>query len=95
MVAGLPSSVRSESKPIWRIPFFSNVNLVIVVAASFGLQVWSQHNATLGGFLKTPPIPLQDCLVLLALAAIPMVILEIVKVVRHSQQQSHVPTVLR
>ena len=43
---------RSETKPVWRIPLFTNVNLVIVVAISFGLQVWSQHNATLGRFLE-------------------------------------------
>ncbi len=28
---------RSESKPVWRISLFTNVNLVIVVAMSFGL----------------------------------------------------------
>ena len=36
---------RSETKPVWRISLFTNLNLVIVVAISFGLQVWSQHNA--------------------------------------------------
>jgi magnesium-transporting ATPase (P-type) len=44
---------RSETKPVWRISLFTNINLVIVVAITFGLQVWSQHNATLGRFLKT------------------------------------------
>ena len=44
---------RSETKPVWRISLLTNINLVIVVAISFGLQVWSQHNATLGRFLKT------------------------------------------
>src|SRR5690606_30030583 len=39
--------VRSETKPVWRIPVFSNLNLAIVVAFSFGLQVWSHHDATL------------------------------------------------
>ena len=76
--------VRSETKLIWHMPFFSNRNLVIVVALSFGLQVWSQHSSTLGGFLKTPFIPLSDCFVLLAIAAIPMLVLEIVKAVRHA-----------
>ena len=79
--------VRSESKSIWRIPFFSNPNLVIVVAVSLGLQVWSQHNAILGGFLKTPAIPLGDCFLLLALGAIPMLVLEMVKAVRNARWQ--------
>ncbi len=73
---------RSETKPIWRISLFTNINLVIVVAISFGLQVWSQHNATLGRFLRTSTMSFTDCLLLLALGAIPLLILEMVKVVR-------------
>jgi P-type Ca2+ transporter type 2C len=44
---------RSETKPVWHISLFTNVNLLIVVAISIGFQVWSQYNATLGRFLKT------------------------------------------
>ncbi|MBA3007684.1 MAG: cation-translocating P-type ATPase [Proteobacteria bacterium] len=73
---------RSETKPIWRISLFTNINLVIVVAISFGLQVWSQHNATLGRFLRTSTMSFTDCLLLLAVGAIPLLILEMVKVVR-------------
>ena len=78
---------RSETKPVWRISLFTNVNLVIVVAISFGLQVWSQHNATLGRFLKTSFMPLADCFLLLAVGAIPLLVLEMVKVVRHARRQ--------
>ena len=78
---------RSETKPVWRISLFTNVNLVIVVAISFGLQVWSQHNATLGSFLKTSSVPLADCFLLLAVGAIPLLILEMVKVARHARRQ--------
>ncbi|CCE24248.1 HAD-IC family P-type ATPase [Methylotuvimicrobium alcaliphilum] len=79
--------VRSESKPVWRISLFTNINLMLVVAVSFGLQVWSQHNETLGRFLKTSYMPFSDSLLLLALGAIPLLILEIVKVVRLAGQQ--------
>ena len=79
--------IRSETKPIWRIPFFSNPSLVMVVALSFGLQVWSQHNVTLGRFLKTPSIPWSDSFLLLALGAIPMFVLEIVKAVQDARRQ--------
>ena len=72
---------RSDTKPVWRIPLFTNINLAIVVSISFGLQIWSHHNATLGSFLRSSSLPLSDCLVLLAVGAIPMVILEVVKVV--------------
>jgi Ca2+-transporting ATPase len=83
---------RSETKPIWRISLFTNVNLVVVVALSFGLQVWSQHNATLGSFLKTSFMPLPDCFLLLAVGAIPLLILEMVKVVRHARRQNETLT---
>jgi len=73
---------RSETKPIWRISLLSNVYLALVVSASFGLQVWSHHNVTLGLFLKTSFLSLTDCFVLLAVGAIPLVVLELVKVMR-------------
>ena len=79
---------RSETKPVWRISLFTNVNLVVVVAVSFGLQVWSQHNATLGRFLKTSFMPFTDCLLLLAVGAIPLLVLELVKVVRNKRRRA-------
>ena len=79
--------VRSETKPVWRIPLFTNVNLLFVVAISVGFQVWSQHNATLGRFLKTSFMPLADSLLLLAAGAIPLLTLEMVKIVRHARRQ--------
>ncbi len=77
---------RSEIRPVWQISLFTNVNLVIVVVISFGLQVWSQHNATLGSFLQTSAMSFADCFLLLAVGAIPLVVLEIVKVVRRARQ---------
>ncbi len=75
---------RSETKPIWRIPFFSNRPLIIVVAISFGLQIWSQHNETFGRFLKSSYLPLTDSLLIFGLAFIPLLALEMVKVVRQT-----------
>ncbi|HXV67841.1 MAG TPA: cation-translocating P-type ATPase [Nitrospira sp.] len=77
---------RSETKPVWRISLLSNINLAIVVSVSFGLQVWSHHDAMLGRFLKTSFLSLADCFVLLAVGAIPLVMLETAKVVRHAQR---------
>jgi Ca2+-transporting ATPase len=73
---------RNEIKPVWRISLLTNLNLVAVVAVSFGLQVWSQHSATLGGILKTSYMPFTDCLLLLAVGAIPLLVLELVKSIR-------------
>jgi Ca2+-transporting ATPase len=74
---------RSETKAVWHIPFFTNKNLAIVVAITLGFQVWSHHNLVLGSFLKTTYVPLADCCLLLALGAIPLVVLEIAKLVRN------------
>jgi Ca2+-transporting ATPase len=79
---------RSETKPVWRIPLFTNANLVIVVVISFGLQVWSQHNAALGSFLKTSYMPFTNCLLLIAVGTIPLLILEVVKVRWHAQPKN-------
>jgi Ca2+-transporting ATPase len=79
---------RSESTPVWRISLFTNTHLLIVVIVSFSLQILSQHNETLGRFLKTSSLPLADCLMLLALGAIPLLVLELVKVARNTQRQN-------
>jgi len=73
---------RSEIKPVWRISLLTNLNLVAVVAVSFTLQVWSQHSATLGRILKTSYMTFADCLLLLAIGAIPLLVLEWVKSIR-------------
>lgn len=79
---------RSEAKPVWRISLLTNINLAIVVAISFGLQVWSHHNAVLAGFLKTSLMSFSECLMLLAVGAIPLIVLELVKLVRNARQNS-------
>ena len=64
------------------MPLFANVNLVLVVAVSIGLQVLSQRNAMLGRFLKVSPIPFGDGLILLAVGALPLLILDLMKGMR-------------
>ena len=74
---------RSETKPVWRIPLLSNINLLLIVTLSFGLQVWSHHNETLGRLLKTSVMSFSDCLMLLIVSLIPLAVLEVVKYVRN------------
>jgi P-type Ca2+ transporter type 2C len=81
---------RSETKPVWRVRMLSNLNLLLVVALSFTLQVWSHHNALLAKFLKTVFMDFNDCFMLLAVSAIPLVVLELVKVIRGSVRQKPV-----
>jgi Ca2+-transporting ATPase len=75
---------RSATKPLWRIAPILNRHLLAVIVLSFGLQVWSQHNAAFGHFLKSTPVSFIEGGALLALGAIPLVALEAVKVVRHA-----------
>jgi Ca2+-transporting ATPase len=79
---------RSETQAVWRISLFTNRSLFLVVAISFGIQMWSQHNATLGRFLKTSNMPFADCLLLFALGSLPLIVLEMVKVVQQIRHQN-------
>jgi len=81
---------RSETKPVWRISLFTNINLMLVVTISFGLQMWSQHNETLGRFLKTSYLPFSDFFALVALGAIPLLVLEMVKVVGNARRANKI-----
>lgn len=73
---------RSESKPIWKIPAVSNASLILVVSLSLIFQIWIHYNEWLSKFLKVAEISFQDCLILLAIAILPSIFLEILKVVR-------------
>jgi Ca2+-transporting ATPase len=73
---------RSETRPLWRMSLFANLNLLAVVAISFTLQVWSHHNELLASLLKSSTMSLSDCFMLLSVSALPLVVLELLKVVR-------------
>ncbi len=79
---------RSETKPVWRISLLTNISLVAVVAVTFGLQLLSQHIEIFGRFLKTSSMPVSDWFLLLAVGAIPLLMLEAVKVVRNARRQA-------
>ncbi|MGZ5019384.1 MAG: cation-translocating P-type ATPase, partial [Chthoniobacterales bacterium] len=78
---------RSAVRPIWRIRV-RNFNLFFVVAASIAIQLWSHHSIFLAGFLKTARIPLSTGVALLFISSLPLVILELRKVM----QRAHKPT---
>jgi len=78
---------RSETRPLWRINHFTNVSLILVVAASFAIQLWSHQSPLLAGFLKTALIPFSDGLVLIAAGAIPLLAMEGVKAIRINRRR--------
>lgn len=78
---------RSETKPVWKISLTSYKRLVGVVAVSFGLQIASQHNAVLGGILKSSYLSVADCAILIAIGSIPLIVLELIKLIRRMANQ--------
>jgi Ca2+-transporting ATPase len=70
---------RSETKPLWRISPFSNLQLPIVVAASFGLQLLLNHVEFLSRLLKTVTPAWSERWLLLGLGFVPLMILETAK----------------
>ncbi len=78
---------RSETRSVWQVGFFSNLKLALVVLASMGLSFWAPHNALLGSFLKVEPMPLHHCFLLLAVGAIPLLVLEVWKIVRRRRKE--------
>lgn len=75
---------RSETRPLWRMSFFSNLNLVVVVAVSFALQIWSHQSMVFANFLNASIIPLSDGVLLMAVSLVPLLALELMKVVGHT-----------
>ena len=59
--------------------------LLAVVFLSIGFQIFSHHNEVMGGFLKTTPLPLRDCLALVGISLIPFLVLEAGKVLRRGK----------
>ena len=78
---------RSETRSVWQIGLFSNLKLALVVLASIALQFMAPHIQFLGSFLKVDPMPLRHCFMLLAVGAIPLVVLEAWKVVRRRRRE--------
>ncbi|MFY9345040.1 MAG: cation-translocating P-type ATPase [Planctomycetota bacterium] len=74
---------RSETVPIWRMAWRSNLMLALVVAASCLLQVWSHHNETLANLMGTSVIGWTECVTILLLACIPIGVLEFTKWLRN------------
>ena len=77
---------RSEVKTIWQVGLLSNLRLFVIVAASFALQLAIHHIPALQMLFGTEPISLRQCVAWLALGSLPMIILELRKVLRRSHQ---------
>jgi Ca2+-transporting ATPase len=73
---------RSTVRTVWELGMRSNIRLLGVVVATLALQLAIHHVAVLQPFFGVRPIALADCATWLALGAVPLVVLELLKVWR-------------
>lgn len=70
---------RSNTRTIWETGVLSNLRLFVIVAASFSLQIAIHHEPTLAAFFGTEPISMQQCVAWIVLGAMPLAVLEALK----------------
>ena len=76
---------RSNEKTVWQIGLSSNMRLFVTVAASFALQLLIHHLPMLESVFGAEPISVAQCLAWTVLGSVPLIVLEIGKVLRQSQ----------
>ncbi len=76
---------RSEVLTVFQVGLFSNMRLFVIVMISLALQVLIHHLPVLETLFGTEPLSLAQCVAWIVLGAIPLLVLELVKVLRQSQ----------
>ncbi|MEK7468602.1 MAG: cation-translocating P-type ATPase [Planctomycetota bacterium] len=76
-------AARSRTRTLWEIGALSNLRLAVVGASIIALQIYSHHAGFLGRFLHTGLLSWPECLTLIAVAFVPVSILETWKIARH------------
>lgn len=78
---------RSRTKTIWQLGFFSNIRLFFVVSISFSLQLLIHHVPMLQKIFGIDAVSLNQCLLWVLLGTIPLLVLEIQKLLRKSSHE--------
>jgi Ca2+-transporting ATPase len=78
---------RSEQHTLWQIGLFSNMRLFLVVAVSFVLQLAIHHVPMLQTLFQIEPVSLNQCVAWIGVGFIPLIVLELRKVIRRPKQQ--------
>lgn len=76
--------VRSTTRTVWEIDLFSNFKLSLVVGLTMLFQPWSHHVPTLQHLFRIVAMPWSECFMLIAIGLIPLVVLEMLKIIRRS-----------
>jgi Ca2+-transporting ATPase len=75
---------RSDMRTVWQVGLFSNMRLFVIVASSFALQLAIHHLPTLQTLFRIEPISLGQCAAWIALGSVPLIALELRKVLFRS-----------
>ena len=86
---------RSETRPLWRLGVRSNLMLPGVVLGTILLQLCVHRSETLAGIMKTTTLGWGQCAALFALAAVPLLVLEVRKAIRPGWSILHVSKLRR
>jgi Ca2+-transporting ATPase len=78
-------SMRSDTRTVWEVGLLSNMQLCVIVVASFALQLAIHHVPALQALFGTSPISLGQCAAWVGLGSIPLLVLELRKVLRRSR----------
>ncbi|MBM4383829.1 MAG: cation-translocating P-type ATPase [Deltaproteobacteria bacterium] len=70
---------RSATRSVFEVSLRSNLRLLAVVAASFALQLVIHHEPRVASVFATAPISLGQCVAQIALASVPLALLELRK----------------
>jgi P-type Ca2+ transporter type 2C len=76
---------RSDTRTVWQVGLLSNMQLFVIVVASFALQLAIHHLPALQALFGTAPISLGQCVAWLGLGSVPLFVLELRKVLRRSR----------
>lgn len=80
---------RSDSKPIWQVGIFSNIRLFFIVSISFLLQVIIHHVPSLQDVFGIGSVTAIQCFSWIGLGMVPLIVLEIQKLLRNAFSEVH------
>ncbi len=83
---------RSERLNLWQIGLFSNMRLFLIVAVSFALQLAMHHVPMLQALLQIGPVTLNQCAAWTGAGFIPLIVLELRKVIQRPRAKKESKT---
>lgn len=81
-------AARSEQYTIWQLGLFSNMRLFLVVAVSFALLLAIHHMPLFQALFQIKPLAFDQCIGWIAAGFIPLIILQLRKIILYRQKQN-------